>query len=663
MNLQIGDIRGDFTLHHHSTIRPPAELPLLVGVVPRRAASFQERRPLPGSPTVVLSGMGGVGKTQLAAHHAASAWASGETRLLVWVTAGSREAVVSVFAEAAAELTGRDETEPERGARRLLEWLARGSEPWLVVLDDVEDPADLEGLWPPDNGRTLVTTRRRDAALHGDQRAVVDVESFSEDEGLSYLRTVLADRPQLLDGAAEVVRELGCLPLALAQAGAYMLDMHLSGTEYLSRLGKSRRTGVAGTWSLSIKQANGLRPKRVAGHLLDLACLLDPNGVPLGVLTSPRARKYLTDRTGHELDETGVRDVLAHLHRLGVVTLDTGSAHREVKVHAQVQRAHRENWSTRQLRRACRAAAEALNGVWPEVELSKDEGHVLRANGEALMAAAGVKVWVREAMYLSITLGNSIGESGRAAEARDYFDRLSAESGRLEHVLDLQTIILRGCRAHWRAKAGDPAGALRDFEQIAADEPRISRFFRRFTPHFMQYNRHDIAIMRAETGDLEGAIAGLEDVLAERLLQHGPDHSSVLSTRTSLARLRAETTTGDPLAEFEGLVPDLCRVLGPLSRETLMAKGSRAYWLARTGDTAAAITEREQLVLDFTEVFGPEHQRTLLVRADLARSLHDGGQAELAAQEGERLLADQVRILGTDHEDTEDTRRMLDGWR
>lgn len=39
---------------------------------------------------------------------------------------------------------------------------------WLIVLDDVTDPADLNGLWPPasPHGRILVTTRRRDAA-HG----------------------------------------------------------------------------------------------------------------------------------------------------------------------------------------------------------------------------------------------------------------------------------------------------------------------------------------------------------------------------------------------------------------------------------------------------------------------------------------------------------------
>src|SRR6266496_443222 len=35
------------------------------------------------------------------------------------------------------------------------------SQPWLVVLDDLQDPADLDGLWPEGpEGRLLVTSRQ-----------------------------------------------------------------------------------------------------------------------------------------------------------------------------------------------------------------------------------------------------------------------------------------------------------------------------------------------------------------------------------------------------------------------------------------------------------------------------------------------------------------------
>jgi hypothetical protein len=79
--------------------------------VPRAAGSFQDREVSAGlreaaeqDGTVVLAqvlaGMGGVGKTQLAAAHARQAWRDG-AGLLAWVSASSRDAIVAAYADAA----------------------------------------------------------------------------------------------------------------------------------------------------------------------------------------------------------------------------------------------------------------------------------------------------------------------------------------------------------------------------------------------------------------------------------------------------------------------------------------------------------------------------------------------------------------------------------
>jgi len=56
-----------------------------------------------------------------------------------------------------------------------------------VVLDDLANPADARGLWPPASarGRVLVTTRRRDAVLSGEGRRLVDVGLFTPAEAAS----------------------------------------------------------------------------------------------------------------------------------------------------------------------------------------------------------------------------------------------------------------------------------------------------------------------------------------------------------------------------------------------------------------------------------------------------------------------------------------------
>jgi len=114
----------------------------------------------------VLAGLGGVGKTQMAADYVRTTWSAGE--LDCWVGRGcTRTAVVSLYAQAAWEVLGIAVEDPDEAAARFLAWLEPKPESrpcrWLVVLDDIADPVDLGGLWPPasPHGRTLATTRRR----------------------------------------------------------------------------------------------------------------------------------------------------------------------------------------------------------------------------------------------------------------------------------------------------------------------------------------------------------------------------------------------------------------------------------------------------------------------------------------------------------------------
>jgi hypothetical protein len=247
---------------HHAAPRAPLSWPRQVGVIPRQADCFQHRdavealeRAVAGERTAVLSGTGGVGKTQLAAHHARTIWKAGTVDLLIWVTATSRDAVLSTYAEAAVMVTDPDDPQyvglddPEWAAARFLAWTQSTDRRWLIVLDDASDPAHLNGtdgrgdLWPParPNGRTVVTTRRRDAALPGH---LTDVGLFTKGEAVGYLRAKLAAQGRHDDpGQVEALaRDLGHLPLALAQAVTYLLDLHLDCATYRTRLAVRART-------------------------------------------------------------------------------------------------------------------------------------------------------------------------------------------------------------------------------------------------------------------------------------------------------------------------------------------------------------------------------------------------------------------------------------
>ncbi|MFI8100969.1 NB-ARC domain-containing protein [Streptomyces sp. NPDC086023] len=195
-----------------------------------------------------------MGKTQLAADYALTASRDGTVDVLVWVRAASRSAVVTQYAQAGVELCRADPQDPDRAAVSFLAWLApkQAAIPcrWLVVLDDVADPDDLRGLWPPASplGRILVTTRRRDAALTGAGRRLMEVGLFTHAEAVTYLSDALAvhDRAEPEHQLAALATDLGHLPLALSQAAAYLADAGITIRTYRTLLA-NRATALADT--------------------------------------------------------------------------------------------------------------------------------------------------------------------------------------------------------------------------------------------------------------------------------------------------------------------------------------------------------------------------------------------------------------------------------
>ncbi|WP_328608510.1 tetratricopeptide repeat protein [Amycolatopsis sp. NBC_00345] len=706
-NTVTGDVTGNVVMagtihdgvHIHLPARQKASLPYRYGTTPPRAASFQCRTIAtdlavainPGRTAVlasdrttsasVLSGLGGVGKTQLALDYAETIWAAREVDLLVWITATSRDAIVSDYARLVADLTGTEDTNPERDAQRLLAWLAATDTRWLLVLDDVQAPADLRGLWPPatPSGRVVVTTRRRDAALRGHGRRVIEVDVFTPVEAVTYLTGALADRPHLLDEVTELAGALGCLPAALAQAGAFMLDRDLSCAAYQERLADRRRqlasllpeeeglpdehrATVAATWSLSIEHANRLEPIGIAGTLLEVASLLDPNGIPVDVFTAAPVLALLAAGTGRQVDAEQARDGLGCLHRLSLVTLapPSDSEHRAVRVHALVQRATSDSLSQTRLPLLACAVADTLLLVWPEIKRSTGMSQMLRANTDALNEIAAECLWESGGHSALFRAGLSLGESGLAVQATDYFQRLHAAA-----VLHLgadhpRALAARFELALYRGQAGDPAGAVTALEELLADRLRVLGADHPDT----LVTRVSLIKRRGQAGDPAGAVTALEELLADWVRVLGADHPHALITRHELAHWCGQA--GDPAGAataFEKLLADRVRVLGADHPDTLITRSNLAQWRGQNGNSASAVTELERLLADDVRVLGADHPHTLITRSNLAHWRGNAGDPAGAVAALQELLADQLRMFGADHPDTLITRNNLAQWR
>jgi hypothetical protein len=696
--VQANSLRGDVHLHHHDhgSVRSTAGLPCRSGVVPPRAMAFQPRgapKLWPGSErdgnrrapisvadahTTVVSGLGGVGKTQLVADYAENQWESGAIDLLVWMMAGSREAVLSGYARVALDLFGTDSQDSEHGVTRTLAWLAGTKARWLIVLDDLRSPGDLRGLWPPGTatGRTVVTTRRRDAALRGHRRHLLEIDGFAPTEAQSYLHNALNNQPRLLDEVVELAVDLGHLPLALAQAAAYMLDRNLTCGAYRTRLLDRRRTfasllpdgaelpdehtaTVAATWSLSLGQANQLDPSGLATPLLEIASLLNANGIPVNVFETPAVTTWASETVGRAVEADDVLDGLSCLQRLSLIDIDAEPS--RVRVHALVQRVTRDSMTEDRLPSAVRAAADALQQVWPEAEQDGAVGQVLRSNTDALRQACEQFLWQPSGHHpVLCRAGISLGTNGLVALACDYFRLLSDSAVERLGSDHRDTLAAKHQAARWAAETGDPMNAVLLFEKLLSDRHRISG---NDHPDTLG-DRLALVYWRSKIGDAAESVVEFEQLLSDQQRVLGPEHHQVLDTRGNIAHLNG--MAGDPVTavtRYESLLTDLLRVLGPEHAVTLHIRRELARWRGETGDFTAAVAAMEVLLEEQHRLLGADHPHTLATRHELARLHGEAGDPASAVAQFASLLADLLRVLGPDHPRVRQTGDVLARWR
>ncbi|WP_265560307.1 FxSxx-COOH system tetratricopeptide repeat protein [Streptomyces hygroscopicus] len=674
-------------------------------MIPPRAQCFQDRAEvarlrtaLAGGGTAVigqvLAGMGGVGKTQLAADYARHAQESGAVDVLVWITADSAAAVAAGYAQAGIEVLGADPADLEGAARAFLAWLEpkAGANPcrWLVVLDDVADPADLRGLWPPasPHGRTLVTTRRRDAALTGTSRRSIEVGLFTSAEALAYLTVALAShgRAESDDQLNSLADGLGHLPLALSQAAAHLADSGQEITAYRALLADratklahaapdtlpdDQNHTVAAAWSLSIDRADTLHPVGLARHLLHLTAMLDPNGIPIAVLTSRPVLACLAEhrtpgkRRGSAEQASAVRaeevaSALRALHRLHLIEHIPDAPRQAVRIHQLVQRAVRDTLTLDQHDQYAWTAADALIAAWPAIERDTALAQVLRANASTLIACAEDALYRPHAHPILYRVGQSLGETGQAAAARDYCRHLATTTlSRLgpDHP---DTLTARYDLARWRGESGDASGAAAALADLLTDRLRV------FGPDHLGtfLARQGLGYWRGQAGDVDGAAAVFADLLTDWLRVFGPDHLETLVARANLAYWRGQAgDVSGAAATLADLLPDFVRVLGPDHPDTLIARANLAYWRGESGDASGAAAAFGDLLIDRLRVFGPDHPRTLSTRQGLAYWRGQAGDASGAAAAFAALLPDSVRVLGTDHPQTLVARSNLAYWR
>jgi tetratricopeptide (TPR) repeat protein len=653
------------------------------GDIPPLAEGFSDRPDtargildalVPGSTIALVPGsefaegkqnwLGASGKTQIAVMLAETLWRSGTVDMVIWISATSRAAVLSGYVEAWVAATGIDPTgTAESIAARFVSWLAETHRPWLVVLDDLLNVDELDGLWPDGAaGRLLITSTQSTVAASRRRTRVFPVGFFSVREALGSLTERLSVNPAQRQGAIDLIEALGREPLALAQAAAVIANSALACRDYRDYFARRRQQiGVAAgevpsaasvTWTLSLGQAEQLLPGQSVRLMLVLIALLDGHGIPGEIFNTGSVSVYLGGPPvgfGTPVDPKPAWDALLVIERVGLISMNRAEVPPTILMSPVVQAAIRLAAPAAFRDRAARTAANALLEAWPADEPQPWVASIQRANAASLQNVATDILWAEGCHPLLLRAGQSLDSARLAGPAVEYWRELAVACDNKLPPGHPDALVVASHLAGAYLAAGYGSEAVAWYQRVLAER---SRELAPGHPAVIAA-RVSLADALIMAGDAAGAVAALHRAVAESEQFRGPGHPDTLAVKEELAR--AHEIAGEFAAATRLLTQTLAereRFQGPRDPHTMTTRDQLATALLAEGRIKPAISAYKRVLTDREAVLGRDHPDTIATRASLAGACQLAGRMPLAVQLSEQACTDSERVLGADHADT-----------
>ncbi len=606
-----------------------------------------------------LTGLGGIGKTQIALEYA---YRYAQTyQAIFWVAADPQGDLLADFVSIAQFLQLPEKNEPNQTliVEAIKQWFQQ-HEGWLLLFDNVEEVAAVNAFRPTaGKGHILITTRAR---ATGTSATPCEIEPMDLQEGAQFLlqRVKLLSQDLPLDqvesqekaAAEEITRLFDGHPLALDQAGAYVEETGQRLSDYLGLYQQRQATllgrrgdastdhpnSVMTTFSLAFENVKRLRPD--AAELLRFCAFLHSDALPeelllAGALSFDPAYQRIA-RDPYELDA-----VLAVLRKYSLVKRNPAT--KTVSMHRLVQDVLKKSMDEEQQRYWAESVVRTLSREFPDGEPASWSA-CQRYLPHARVGMHLLEVWQMrfvEAVRLLNHVGYYLYQRAEYAEAQGRYEQaLELLVGEEEQLLTAQILsnlgVLHIHLAHPPLAESYLRRALRVREEL----------FEPVHPELAQ-NLNDLAGVYHNQGKLTEAEPLYQQALAIQEQTLGAEDPVTVRTLGNLALLKysqkeyaeSETLNKRVLAARE-------KHLGAQHVDTGQSLLNLAYvYLLQQRYSEAEPLFRRALAI-YEEAYGPEHPHTATALNGLGLFYHAQQRYDDAEPLFQNVLATWEKAYG-----------------
>nr|MDT0659630.1 FxSxx-COOH system tetratricopeptide repeat protein [Micromonospora sp. DSM 115978] len=604
-----------------------------------------------GAGRLALTGLPGVGKTQLALEYA---YRSAPAYEVVWWISMERPDRARMSLVGLGEKLGlvtTTGTSIDIQVSTVLDALRTGTpvRRWLIILDNADDPEAIASLLPTGPGHVLVTSRNPQWA----RRMVhLEVDVFRREESVELLHRRV---PGLPTGDGELLADrLGNLPLAVEQAGGWISTTGMAVTDYLAVLDHSTAKamdedvppGYQRTITATVRVAlDGLRAQNLAAaRLLELFSFLAPVLIPYRLINNKRLVAFLTEFDPRMHDPLLHGTLLSEIGRFALARVD--SANGGLVVHRLTQeilRSDLDDDEERQRRAEIQAILAAADrgdpddpATWPVYELLRPH---LKLAGVIDSEAPEVRQLVIDMTRYLVQRGDYPSSLQLAHSALDvWLPRFGADD---PASLMLKFQLGNALRAMGRAK--DSYDLNRDSlarleSTLGADHP------------YTLMTAYSLAADLRQRGEYHEALELDQATTPQMRTALGPDHPKALNAANNLGvSLWLVGRFGEAADRFGDVHRRRRKVLGEGHPYTISSRMSYGGALRECGDLRRSRDTLVDAVAGFRKVLGAGHPWTLRAAMDYVVTLRRLGEVEEAIELITETYGQYEKVLDPHH--------------